>query len=176
MGLLAVVPFLDAFVIWAPTAAFLALTGDYLSAVILVAWGTVDNVVYPILVGSRLKMHTVPSFIAIWADLCCSARMALCSDPLRWARRKPFLRYGGSAWWWIERGDASLNCSTHTVSKLMPIPQAFTIARQDLIRAVAICRGKGDCLTPARTRYFARWKPSFLSPVTCPGFLSSTKV
>lgn len=74
MGLLAVVPFLGAFVIWAPTAAFLALSGNYSSAIILAVWGTivvglVDNIVYPMLVGNKLKMHTVPSFIAVVGGL-----------------------------------------------------------------------------------------------------------
>ncbi len=70
MGLVAVVPFLGAFVIWVPAALFLALSGDIASAAILTFWGTivvglVDNVVYPILVGRKLMMHTIPSFIAI---------------------------------------------------------------------------------------------------------------
>ena len=70
MGLVAVVPFLGAFVIWVPAALFLALSGHFVSAAILAFWGTivvglVDNVVYPILVGRKLMMHTVPSFIAI---------------------------------------------------------------------------------------------------------------
>lgn len=74
MGMLAIVPFLGAFVIWAPTAAFLALSGDYRSAIILAVWGTivvglVDNVVYPMLVGNKLKMHTVLSFIAVVGGL-----------------------------------------------------------------------------------------------------------
>jgi predicted PurR-regulated permease PerM len=74
MGMLAVVPFLGAFVIWAPTAAFLALSGDFTSAVILVVWGTVviglvDNVLYPMLVGNKLRMHTVLSFIAVVGGL-----------------------------------------------------------------------------------------------------------
>ena len=50
----------------AATVAF----GHFASAAILTFWGTivvglVDNVVYPILVGRKLMMHTVPSFIAI---------------------------------------------------------------------------------------------------------------
>ncbi len=74
MGLLAVVPFLGAFVIWAPTAIVLALSGDYLSAIMLTVWGIVvvglvDNVLYPILVGKRLMMHTVASFIAVAGGL-----------------------------------------------------------------------------------------------------------
>lgn len=74
MALLAIVPFLGAFVIWAPAALFLALNGNYTSAIILTVWGTlvvglVDNVVYPILVGSRLRMHTMLSFIAVVGGL-----------------------------------------------------------------------------------------------------------
>jgi predicted PurR-regulated permease PerM len=74
MGLLAVVPFLGAFVIWAPTAAFLALQGDLASAALLAAWGAivvglVDNVVYPTLVGNRLMLHTIPLFIAVAGGL-----------------------------------------------------------------------------------------------------------
>ena len=74
MGLLGIVPFLGAFVIWAPTAAALALTGELQSAIILTVWGTVvvglvDNVVYPILVGRRLMLQTVPSFVAVAGGL-----------------------------------------------------------------------------------------------------------
>lgn len=70
MGLLAVVPFLGAFVVWVPTAAFMALSGNYWSAAVLTAWGMlvvglVDNIVYPVLVGNRLMMHTVLSFTAV---------------------------------------------------------------------------------------------------------------
>lgn len=74
MGLLAVVPFLGAFIIWGPTALFLALSGDFVSAIQLTVWGIVvvglvDNVLYPILVGKRLMLHTVPSFIAVAGGL-----------------------------------------------------------------------------------------------------------
>lgn len=74
MAMLAIVPFLGAFVIWAPAAVFLALSGAYTSAAILTVWGTlvvglVDNVAYPILVGSRLRMHTMLSFIAVVGGL-----------------------------------------------------------------------------------------------------------
>ena len=70
MGLFANVPFLGAFVIWVPTAIILAIGGDLSSAVILVAWGTVavgliDNVIYSILVGRRLRLHSAVSFVAI---------------------------------------------------------------------------------------------------------------
>ncbi|MDI2074974.1 putative PurR-regulated permease PerM [Bradyrhizobium japonicum] len=74
MALLAIVPFLGAFVIWAPAAVYLALSGAYTSAIILAVWGTfvvgfIDNIVYPILVGSRLRMDTMLSFIAVVGGL-----------------------------------------------------------------------------------------------------------
>ena len=70
MGLLAVVPVLGTFVIWAPTALFLALRGDMTSALILAVWGAfaiglIDNILYPFLVGKRLRYHTFLVFIAI---------------------------------------------------------------------------------------------------------------
>jgi predicted PurR-regulated permease PerM len=74
MGALAIVPFLGAFVIWVPVAIFLVLNGEINSAVILTLWGTViiglvDNIIYPVLVGNRLQLHSVPSFIAILGGL-----------------------------------------------------------------------------------------------------------
>lgn len=74
MALLAIVPYLGAFVVWAPAAAFLALQGSWGSAVILTLWGTVvvgliDNLVYPLIVGKRLRQHTMVEFFAIVGGL-----------------------------------------------------------------------------------------------------------
>ncbi|TIX70457.1 MAG: AI-2E family transporter, partial [Mesorhizobium sp.] len=68
MGLLAIVPVLGAFVIWVPAAIYLALEGSWASAAILTIWGGgvvagIDNLLYPMLVGSRLRLHTVMAFI-----------------------------------------------------------------------------------------------------------------
>ena len=74
MGLLAVVPVLGAFVIWVPVAIFLALEGRVGSALILTVWGAIivggiDNLLYPMLVGNRLKMHTLVVFVSIVGGL-----------------------------------------------------------------------------------------------------------
>ena len=74
MGVLAVVPVLGAFIVWIPAAIFLALEGSWGKALILAVWGGVivggiDNVMYPILVGNRLKLHTIPAFMAIVGGL-----------------------------------------------------------------------------------------------------------
>ncbi|HEX8131368.1 MAG TPA: AI-2E family transporter [Pyrinomonadaceae bacterium] len=70
MALLAIVPVLGAFVVWVPAALYLALTGSWGKALILTAWGgiviaLIDNLLYPVLVGQRLRLHTLPVFIAI---------------------------------------------------------------------------------------------------------------
>jgi predicted PurR-regulated permease PerM len=74
MGLLAIIPVLGAFVIWIPAAVFLATQGSWGKAVILTVWGTVvigliDNLLYPIFVGQRLRLHTALVFIAIVGGL-----------------------------------------------------------------------------------------------------------
>lgn len=74
MGLLAIVPFLGAFLIWVPAAIGLALAGHWGPALLLVVWGTlvvglIDNIIYPILVGKRLSLHPMLSFIAIVGGL-----------------------------------------------------------------------------------------------------------
>lgn len=70
MGVLAIFPFLGAFVVWVPAAAILVLQGEWGNAAILALWGgviiaTVDNLLYPILVGNRLRLHTLATFIGM---------------------------------------------------------------------------------------------------------------
>ncbi|RIK83551.1 MAG: hypothetical protein DCC67_05875 [Planctomycetota bacterium] len=70
MGILAIIPYLGTFVIWGPVAAFLALQGEWFKAGVLTTYGVlaiglIDNLLYPMLVGQRLRQHTVTAFIAI---------------------------------------------------------------------------------------------------------------
>ena len=74
MALLAVVPVLGAFVVWMPAAVYLALEGNWVNALILAAWGmfvvgTIDNLMRPVLVGNRLKLHTVLAFMSVVGGL-----------------------------------------------------------------------------------------------------------
>jgi predicted PurR-regulated permease PerM len=66
----AMIPAFGAFLIWGPIAIYLGLSGHWGKAVLLALWGsvivsTIDNVLYPILVGTRLRSHTVTILIAI---------------------------------------------------------------------------------------------------------------
>lgn len=70
MGLLAIVPVLGAFIVWLPAALFLLLGGHEMKALLLVLWGAIvvggiDNLLYPLLVGRRLRLHTAAALMAI---------------------------------------------------------------------------------------------------------------
>jgi predicted PurR-regulated permease PerM len=74
MALLAIVPVLGAFIIWIPAVLFLAMEGNWGKALILAVWGfavvgSIDNLLRPILVGKRLKLHTVLLFISVVGGL-----------------------------------------------------------------------------------------------------------
>lgn len=74
MALLAIIPVLGAFVIWIPAAIYLAFGGAWIKAAVLVVYGTVviggiDNILHPVLAGSRVRLHTVIVFIAIVGGL-----------------------------------------------------------------------------------------------------------
>ena len=70
MGILSIIPLLGAYIIWIPASIYLALDGYWAQAVVLVIWGilaggVVNNVLYPILVSRKLKLHTIVAFIAL---------------------------------------------------------------------------------------------------------------
>ncbi|MBL9084168.1 MAG: AI-2E family transporter [Planctomycetales bacterium] len=70
MAFLATIPMLGTFVVWMPAAIFLALEGEWWRAAILVTWGAVaigliDNILYPVLVGKRMRLHPLPVFVAV---------------------------------------------------------------------------------------------------------------
>lgn len=74
MALLAVVPVLGAFIIWIPAAIYMVLEGSGGKALVLTLWGTIvvggiDNLLYPMLVGKQLKMHTVLAFVSLVGGL-----------------------------------------------------------------------------------------------------------
>jgi predicted PurR-regulated permease PerM len=66
----AMIPAFGAFCVWGPVAIYLGLNGHWGKAAILAVWGgfivsTIDNILYPILVGSHLRAHTVIILISI---------------------------------------------------------------------------------------------------------------
>jgi predicted PurR-regulated permease PerM len=74
MTFLSLIPMAGAFVVWIPAAIFLAVTGHWVKAAILVAWGafvigTVDNFLRPKLVGERTKLHELFIFFSVLGGL-----------------------------------------------------------------------------------------------------------
>jgi predicted PurR-regulated permease PerM len=87
MTLLAVVPVLGAFIVWIPAALLLALQGSWGKALLLSLWGGivvggVDNLLRPILVGNRLKLHTLLVFISVVGGLMLFGAAGLILGPL----------------------------------------------------------------------------------------------
>jgi predicted PurR-regulated permease PerM len=96
MALLAVVPVLGAFIVWIPAAIFLFLAGSEGKAMLLTLWGAIvvggiDNLLYPILVGTRLKMHTVLAFVALVGGLIVFGTSGLILGPVLFTATKILL-------------------------------------------------------------------------------------
>jgi predicted PurR-regulated permease PerM len=69
-AVLAMIPAFGAFLVWGPIAIYLGLSGHWGKAALLAIWGglivsTIDNFLYPILVGTRLRSHTATILISI---------------------------------------------------------------------------------------------------------------
>jgi predicted PurR-regulated permease PerM len=66
----AFVPVFGTSLIWIPVSLYLLLSGAWVKALILVGWsglviGSIDNILYPFLVGDKLKVHTLLTFFAV---------------------------------------------------------------------------------------------------------------
>ncbi len=74
MIFLSMIPMLGAFLVWAPAAIYLAITGHPVKAILLVLWGTlvigmIDNFLRPQLVGGRTRLHELLIFFAVLGGL-----------------------------------------------------------------------------------------------------------
>lgn len=69
-AIVAIVPSFGAYVVWVPVAVYFAMTGHWIRMAILIAVGslvisTLDNFLYPMLVGAQLRQHTVSIFLSL---------------------------------------------------------------------------------------------------------------
>jgi predicted PurR-regulated permease PerM len=74
MFFLSMIPMAGAFLVWAPAAAYLALSGAWTNAIVLTVWGilvvgSIDNFLSPRLVGKRTSMHELLIFFAVLGGL-----------------------------------------------------------------------------------------------------------
>jgi predicted PurR-regulated permease PerM len=73
--------------VWIPAAIFLALEGSWEKALVLAAWGAIavgliDNLLYPTLVSRKLRLHTLPVFVAILGGVLTFGATGLVLGPL----------------------------------------------------------------------------------------------
>lgn len=97
MAFLAIVPVLGAFIVWVPAAAFLALEGEVGKALVLTAFGAlvvsgVDNVLYPALVGRRMRLHTLAVFLALLGGIAVVGAAGIVIGPVVLATAQELLR------------------------------------------------------------------------------------
>jgi predicted PurR-regulated permease PerM len=74
MIFLSMIPMLGAFIVWVPAAIYLALTGHWVTAIMLAVWGalvigSVDNFLRPKLVGERTRLHELLVFFSVLGGL-----------------------------------------------------------------------------------------------------------
>jgi predicted PurR-regulated permease PerM len=74
MFFLSFIPMAGAFLVWVPAAIYLAVTGAYVKAIVLVVWGilvigSIDNFLSPRLVGRRARLHELLIFFAVLGGL-----------------------------------------------------------------------------------------------------------
>jgi len=66
----AMIPAFGSLLVWGPVAIYLGLSGHWGKAALLVLWGslivsTIDNILYPILVGSHMQAHTATILLSV---------------------------------------------------------------------------------------------------------------
>jgi len=74
MAVAALVPVLGTPVVWIPAALWLAIDGSWIKAAVMIGWGTTvvgmaDNLLYPMMVGNRVRLHTVPMLLSMIGGL-----------------------------------------------------------------------------------------------------------
>jgi predicted PurR-regulated permease PerM len=70
MAIFSLVPLFGTFIIWGPAALFLVLSGSYLKGIGLFLYGvliisTADNILKPLIIGGRTKLHTLLVFFSV---------------------------------------------------------------------------------------------------------------
>ncbi|MCH8056222.1 MAG: AI-2E family transporter [Deltaproteobacteria bacterium] len=76
--------------IWLPVSLYLFLQGTYVQGIILLAWGagivgTIDNVLKPLFIGSRLRLPTIFLFFSILGGLSLFGVLGLILGPVLFA-------------------------------------------------------------------------------------------
>ncbi len=96
-GVLSLVPFVGAAGVWIPCTIYLAATGDFVRAAILLVYGSVvismvDNVLRPLLIGGQTRLPTLFLFFGILGGVQVYGVLGLFLGPVLLAIAMSFLR------------------------------------------------------------------------------------
>jgi predicted PurR-regulated permease PerM len=83
----AMIPAFGSFLVWGPIAVYLGLSGHWGKAALLAVWGglivsTIDNILYPILVGSHLRAHTTTILLSILGGIALFGPLGIVLGPV----------------------------------------------------------------------------------------------
>jgi predicted PurR-regulated permease PerM len=87
MSVMSFVPLLGTFIIWGPTSVYLAMQGEYINGLVLFLFGVlvismVDNILKPIIIGSRTKMPTIVILFSVLGGIKLFGVIGLITGPL----------------------------------------------------------------------------------------------
>jgi predicted PurR-regulated permease PerM len=85
--LLGLIPLLGSVLVWAPAALWLAMQGAYWKALALAFWGAlvisqVDNLLRPLVIGTRTRVHLLLVFFSVWGGLLLLGPLGLVLGPV----------------------------------------------------------------------------------------------
>lgn len=105
--LMALIPAFGAVLVWAPIAVYLGLMGHWGKAALLAVWGggivsLIDNILYPILVGTRLRYHTATILLSILGGVALYGVTGIILGPLTFTVADTLIEF------WRRRSAAAL--------------------------------------------------------------------
>jgi predicted PurR-regulated permease PerM len=109
-ALMAMVPALGAFLVWTPIALYLGLSGHWIKAALLAIWGggvvsTIDNFLYPIMVGPQLRQHSVAVLLSILGGIALFGVTGIILGPITFTAASTLLEF------WRQRDAAQSSAS-----------------------------------------------------------------
>jgi predicted PurR-regulated permease PerM len=94
----ALIPGFGTMLVWAPVALYLGFAGHWGRAAILALWGgvivsTIDNLLYPILIGPRLRAHTVTILLSILGGIALFGITGIILGPVTFTAAQTLLEF-----------------------------------------------------------------------------------
>lgn len=96
MAMFAMLPIVGTSIIWGPAAVLLLIQGSWMKAIILALWGSlvvsmIDNFLFPILVASSLRLHTLAILFSVLGGLVAFGLAGIVLGPIVVASTVAFL-------------------------------------------------------------------------------------